>query len=64
MLRLIGKTGQQAGNLHGFFRLAIQHCIAGHRHHIFNAGLAIQKRQQFGVGKAAVETNADARLGK
>ena len=32
--------------LHGLFRLAIQHRIAGYRHRIFNTRLAIQKCQQ------------------
>src|SRR5271166_2809072 len=46
------------------FGLALQHRIFGHRHHVLDAGLGIQKVEQFGMRKAAIETNANARCGK
>ncbi|MGA2171290.1 MAG: hypothetical protein ABSG62_24155 [Terracidiphilus sp.] len=41
VLSLIGKPRKHTGVLHGLFPLAIQHRIAGHRHHMFDAGFAI-----------------------
>jgi hypothetical protein len=52
----IDETGKHASVSHGLLRLAVQHRMAGHCHHIFNARFCIQRRQQCGIGKAAAVT--------
>jgi hypothetical protein len=46
--------------LHGLFRLALQHRVAGHGHNVLQVWFGIQKVQQRRMREAAIEANADA----
>jgi hypothetical protein len=47
-----------ADSPHSPVGLALQHSVLGHRHHILDPGLGIQKDQQLRMREAGIETTA------
>jgi hypothetical protein len=55
-----GHSGDYAGILHGLFRFALQHRVAGHRNDVLDAGLGIQKVQQRKYGSTNPHSSSES----